>query len=132
MKQKTKLFLITLAFFAAFAFWAKAAIVTCGGPSQPECQIIDIVYTVQRIINFLLAWAWLVTIFFILWSGWDMINSGGNQEAVTKAKAGLTQAIIGFFLVMASYLLINLIVGILTGSGDPRAGALGNILDFLR
>jgi hypothetical protein len=53
-----------------------------------------------------------------------MISAGGNEEEITKAKGTLSNAIIGFFLIMAAFVLINWIVSLLSGDGVPRIGAL--------
>lgn len=118
--------------FFAVGITRAAGLVNCGGTGQTDCQIQDLVLLIQRIINFLLAWAWLVSVFLILWASWEMINAGGNQEGITKGKEGLKHAIIGFMLIMASYLLVNMVVSLLTGDGSPQVGGLEKILDFIR
>ncbi|OGE82387.1 MAG: hypothetical protein A3B10_02830 [Candidatus Doudnabacteria bacterium RIFCSPLOWO2_01_FULL_44_21] len=137
--MKPKIKIILASFFLAVlltANFASAQLITCGGrnpdgSAQTGCQLVDMVFTVERIINYLLAWAWLVSIFFILWAGWEMMNSGGNQERITVGKDTFKHAIIGFFLIMSAYLLVNVIVGLLT-STNPGAGALDNILKNIR
>jgi ABC-type phosphate transport system permease subunit len=85
--------------------------------------LVDLVYTVVNIINFLLAWAWLVCIFFITYSGFQMATSHANEEQLSSAKKGLDNAITGFFLIMVAYLLIEWAVGTLAGPKAPGAGA---------
>lgn len=113
-----------------------AAVVTCGKTvdNPKECTLVDLVYTVVNIINYLLAWAWLVAIFFIVYSGYGMATSAGNEEKLTTAKAGLDNAITGFFLIMVSYLLINWAVGVLAGPNAPGAGQgfLQKLIDTLK
>lgn len=102
-----------------FALPAAAAIVNCGGydanraPQNP-CGLGDLVQTVVNIINFLLAWAWIISMFFILWAAYTMIGSGGNEEEITKGKETFKHAILGFFLIMAAFLLINWVIAVLT------------------
>jgi hypothetical protein len=126
-----------------FANFASAALVTCGGPTTPECKITDIILLIVRIINFLLEWAWLISLFMILWSAFTLLGSSGNEEAVTAGKDTLKQAIIGFFLIMIAYLLINWLVSALTGNceavrgpDDPPCEAVGgafqNVFKWLR
>jgi hypothetical protein len=126
-------FLLAILFFANVS---QAALVTCGGHNddgtvQPACTIPDLIKTVLNIINFLLSWAWLVAVIFIVWAGWGMIGAGGNEEEVTKAKATLSNAIIGFFIIMASFVLVNWAVSLLTGNGIPRAGTLIQLFNLL-
>ena len=73
------------------ANFASAALVTCGGyteagEKQTACTVKDILFTIERIINFLLAWAWLVSIAFILWGAYNMVTSAGNEEAIADGK----------------------------------------------
>src|SRR5690606_10141431 len=127
MTPKTKkiIFVSVLAAFLLVGNFADAAIVNCGGTSnhQNDCTIRDLINTVVAITNLLLSWAWLVSMLFIIWGGWQMVNSGGNQEQIAAGKTIFSQAIIGFFIIMISFVLINVVVGILTGDGQPRAGA---------
>jgi len=128
----------------SFTNFAAAAIITCGQasaveplPQNPtpeqtaayhaaiaanECKLSDLILTIERIINFLLSWAWIICIFYIMWAGYNMIAAGGNSEALQDAKTQLRNAIVGFFLIMAAYLIINWIVAIFsTGQAGPGA-----------
>ncbi len=130
LKQNHRIILASVMLaFLLFANVSSAAIVNCGGRDangnpQADCTIGNLFQTIFRIINFLLSWAWLVATLVIVWAGWEMVNAGGNEEMVSKAKTSLTHGIIGFFLIMAAFVLINFVVSILTGSGVPRAGTL--------
>ncbi|MBX4191747.1 MAG: hypothetical protein KW804_03035 [Candidatus Doudnabacteria bacterium] len=126
----------------AVAQKSQEGLVSCGRndslPANPtvqqrkekQCKLSDLIYLLARIINFLLAWAWLISIFYIMWAGYNMITAAGNAEGIATAKTTFSHAIIGFFLIMGSYLLINWIVSLLTGDSTPRAGSLKNILDL--
>jgi hypothetical protein len=98
-----------------FATAQNTGLIQCGNHGEPTCTIRDLISTIKRLINFLLSWAWLVAVVFIAWSAWEMINAGGNPQALAKAKTGLSNAIIGFFLVLASFLLLNMIIFFMTG-----------------
>lgn len=108
--------------------WAQGGfqIVKCGTTANPtECTIPDLKMTVVRIVNYLLAWAWLVALLFILWAAWNMVISGGDSEKITAARSTLNNAIAGFFLVTIAFILLNFIVFMLTGK------PLREIIDFL-
>jgi amino acid transporter len=140
MKQKSKIsFLvntIVIVFFLLISIQpAQAALVKCGGynmdgTAQPPCKLADVAISIQYIINFLLSGAWLVAIFFIMWAGWGFVNAAGNQEKISEAKKTFSNAVIGFFLVMAVYLLLNAIIFVLTGV-DVK-DLLKNYLDIVR
>jgi hypothetical protein len=129
--MKLKVFLVCLLLGLTVANFASAQLVNCGGQGQTECQIIDLVHLIERIINFLLAWAWLVSLFYIMWAAYNMLGSGGNTEKLEGAKSTLSHAIIGFFLIMAAYLLINWVVSLLTGNAEPRGGSFDVIRSLL-
>ncbi len=119
MKSKIKLILLaTLLGVFLYVNYAHAQLVTCGGPGQSPCQIRDIIYLINRIINFLLSWAWLIALFMILWSAFTLGGADGNEETITVGKETLKKAIIGFFLIMISYVLINWIVSALVGRSE--------------
>jgi hypothetical protein len=69
---------------------------------------------------------------FMLWGGWGMIGSAGNQEAVTSAKATFSSAIIGFFLVIAAFLLVNFMITLISGGDLKLGGSLRGALDILK
>src|SRR5258708_208318 len=136
MRFKAKIFVVCLLLGLTFANLAAAALVNCGGynpdgTAQTACEIKDLVFLIERIINFLLAWAWLVSIFYVMWAGYNMIFSGGNSEAIISAKTIFRNAIIGFFIIMGSYLLINWVVSLLTGDSTPRPGSFDIIRSLL-
>ena len=96
-----------------------------------ECTITDFLQMVLNIINFLLSWAWLVATLMIVWAGWGMVNAGGNEEEVSKAKTTLSNAIIGFFLIMVSFVLLNFVVSLVTGEGTFTTQKLLEAFDII-
>ena len=152
IRPKAKILVVCLLLGLTFASVSYAALVNCGRASQlpanfnslsqvektaalkaNQCKPSDLIFLIERIINFLLAWAWLVAIFYVMWAGYNMITAGGNSEAIDSAKTTFRNAIIGFFLIMGAYLLINWLVGLLVGVSDsrPEQGAFGIIRNLL-
>ncbi len=93
-----------------------AAIVNCGlsGTTTP-CTLPHLVELVARLINTLIGLSWLVAVFFVFWSGYNMATAYGNQEKLTTAKSSFKDAIIGFFLIMVAFLLVNFVAVVLGG-----------------
>jgi hypothetical protein len=146
MTNKFRIFIASLVLGLSVFSFASAqsqGLVTCNRndnlPANPtveqrkdnQCKLTDLIYLIERIINFLLAWAWLISIFYVMWAGYNMLGSGGNAEAITSAKTTFSHAIIGFFLIMAAYLLINWVVSLLTGDSTPREGAFEIIRNLI-
>ena len=116
-----KLFVAAVIVMLLVAPIASAALVNCDGSTvnretlETTCSIKSLIALVIRIINQLLSWSGLVAILFVMWAGWSMINAGGDSEQVEGAKTTLTNAIVGFFLILVAMLLVNTVVFMLTG-----------------
>jgi hypothetical protein len=118
MKLKLKAVFLVSLYLLALAHFSSAQLVTCGHSSAAgtnECQLQDLVITLIKIINTLMGLSWLVAVFFVFWGGWGMVNSAGNPEKLKEGKSTFTNAIIGFFLIMVSFLLVNFVVSAFTG-----------------
>ncbi len=63
----------------------------------------------QNVINAALMFAGIIALFFIIWSGIQLIRSGGDQKQVQGARNTLTYAIIGLVLIFLSFFIINFI-----------------------
>ena len=103
----------------------QAGLVQCGNTGQVDCKIGDLVLVVLRLINLLFFLASFVAMIFIVWAAWSMITAGGNEEKITKAKTVFSEAIVGFFLVMVAFVLVDAFSVILSGF------TLKQLLDFL-
>ena len=122
MKTKIAVFSIIGLLVANFA--SAIALVNCKGTVASPCDIPKLLETIRLVINFLLSWAWLISILFIVYSGIRMVLAGGNEERLSTAKTSLNHAIVGFVIILVSFILINTVIGILTGGG--------NIIDAFR
>jgi hypothetical protein len=69
---------------------------------------------VQGIINFFLIVALLVAFFWLVLGGIRWITSGGDKNNVQVAREQVTQAIIGLVIVLAAWLILN-VIGTLFG-----------------
>lgn len=136
MKPKIKIIFISfLLTFLLFANLTSAALVNCGGYNpdrtpQAPCTIGNLIGTIQLVINFLLSWAWLISILLIVISGFRMVFSAGNEERVSQARTSLSQAILGFIIILISFVMLNLVIGLLTGNFDFNA--LKNTFDLVQ
>jgi len=65
----------------------------------------------------------------IIIAGGQMVLSGGNEEALTSGKNGLTNAILGLVIVIISFLVINTLVTFLVPGGE---GILRDPLQFIK
>ncbi len=77
-----------------------------GANGQP---IENLGQLVSRILTFLLPLAGVILLFVFIWGGYDYMMSQGNPEKVKSAQAKITTGVIGFALLIFSYLLVRLI-----------------------
>lgn len=118
-KQKiifTSLVIIfTIAAFSPLVVNA-AGLVPCGGyntDSTRPCNVLDIFILVAKLTNFLIGISGVYAAYVIINNSFWMIMSMGNEEAITKTKEGMTNAVIGFVLVLMAYMLVNTVVNVL-------------------
>jgi hypothetical protein len=93
-------------------------LVPCGGYKDDGtlehiCTVNDAFYLAARVTNWLIMLAGLYAVVRIIYAGAMLTFSQGNQESVTKYQGALTNAIIGFVLVMTSFLIVNTVVNTL-------------------
>ena len=68
---------------------------------------------IGNIINLIYGVAAIVCIFMILFAGFQWITSGGDKEAVAKARGRITWAIIGITVLALSAVILHILGGIL-------------------
>lgn len=78
-------------------------------------------FTIGAIINtllpFLYGFAAIILLFVLLWGGYDFILSRGEAEKINTARMKITAGIIGYVLLVISFLLVRILAYIfgLTG-----------------
>lgn len=73
---------------------------------------------ISNLIPYLFAAAGFLLTIYLVWGGLDFMFSMGDPKKISAARGKITQALIGFFVVFVSFLLIQLI------------GTIFNIPDF--
>lgn len=97
----------------------------CNPLEFDQYSATDIVSFASKILLIVSGFASLLPIVAVTYSGFTMVISQGNQEAVTKAKTSLTWAVMGFVISILSYVIIYGTINILgatnlgTGGLDP-------------
>lgn len=107
--NKLRSFLI-FSFIYLFSFQITSAI--CDSNSTALCNPTGagtIQIFIENIFTFLGAIIGVITISMVVYSGFRMIISQGNEEAVTKAKASLQWSLTGFVLVIMAFAIISAI-----------------------
>jgi len=91
----------------------KKGLVPCEGFNCTLCSIFQLI---KNIIDWLVGFILAISVGFIVWAGIQMMFSGGDSGAVTKARETATTAIYGVAIALSGWLIIGTLLGILTGS----------------
>jgi len=73
-------------------------------------NLSDTTRIMTTLVNYLNGFIGLITVLLIIYAGWLTLSSAGDEEKVKKAKSIVKYAIIGIFLLVASYTLFNFFV----------------------
>ncbi len=77
--------------------------------SSNVCHLSDIFRLIARVTNALIDFAGVYAVALIVYHGAKMVVLANSPETAAKEKTGLTSAIWGLMLVMASFLIVNII-----------------------
>lgn len=73
---------------------------------------------VTSIINYLLLFLGLLLLVIIIYAGFLIINSNGDDEALTKGRTIIMYALVGVIIIVLSYTIVNFITDAANGGGD--------------
>ncbi len=102
------------AFFIFFLFAVTpmniyaAGLVPCGGPGEADCQSCHVVQLAQSGIDRLVGVLTIIVILILIVSGIRLVTSAGDASAVSASKKMITNALIGYVIVLVGWLLIDL------------------------
>ena len=88
-----------------------AQVVNVGGNEikGPLVGINTLADVVNRLITFIVPVGGVILLLVLIWGGYDYMMSGGAPDKIKSAQAKLTTAIIGFILLITSYILVKVI-----------------------
>jgi hypothetical protein len=119
-KQKIILIIFSLGLFFSVTAPLKvqaAGLVPCGGyntDATRPCTVLDAFVLVAKITNFLIGISGIYAVYVIINNSFGLVvYSMGNEEAITKNKEGITNAIVGMVLVLMAYMIVNTVVNVL-------------------
>jgi len=94
-------------FLAVVGTAEAAGLVPCGGPGQATCQACHITELINNVVAWLFVVLSVLAAIMIAIAGFGLVTSGGNAAAMGKAKATLTNIIIGFIILMGGWILVD-------------------------
>jgi len=84
-----------------------AGLVPCGGAGEPACQACYVVELMNNVLDWLIGILSVVFAIIVVTAGFNLVTSTGSTSAKEKAKSMVTNAIVGFVIVLAAWLLID-------------------------
>lgn len=96
-----------------FAIPAFAADTVIGISPPPQAISGDVSMILNNILKIIFAIAALLVLFFLIIGAFQWIVSGGDKDAVGKARSRITHALIGLAILALSFVIITLIGNIL-------------------
>lgn len=85
----------------------ESGLVPCGNSVDNPCTIAHLFRGFIVLTNYLISLAGIVAVISIVYAGFRMVTSQGNETERGAAKKRLANAIIGMVLVFAAFLLVN-------------------------
>lgn len=83
----------------------------------PLVGIESLTDVVTVITTFLYPFAGVILLLILIWGGYDFLASGGDPEKVKSGQGKITAGVIGFALLMLSFLLAK-VIGFIFGIGE--------------
>jgi hypothetical protein len=116
------LFLLTVFLFSGLLpVPVIAALVPCGGPGQPACQLCHLFVLIDNIIGYVFTYIIPpIALFMIVAGGIYMIAAAGDPEKVNKAKKIITASVIGLAVIFLALVFLYTfldVIGIATWTG---------------
>lgn len=85
-----------------------------GTPGNAVCGLCDFIEMGLRIFRWILGLVGGLSLLLFVWHGFGWLTSMGDSEKVKKTKDALVHTVIGIMIILASWLIVNLVVVILT------------------
>src|SRR5690606_10294241 len=98
-------------------------LVPCGYPGNP-CTTAHLASFANRLIDELIKYLSVLAIIVMVYAGFRLVVSAGDEGEWTKAKNLFTNVVIGIVLVLAAWLIVDTIMWALTGDGLEFWGRL--------
>lgn len=93
------------------------------GCQNPEsCGTCEFVELINNVVRFLILIASFIATLLIIYGGFKLVTSGGNVSAKQSAKSIVVNTLIGYVIILAAFLIVNTILGLLLPGGSPALG----------
>jgi hypothetical protein len=120
MKYLSVLALLTVGlFFPTFSSAQGLVPVQCAGPDAAvACGTCEFVDLINNVIQFIITFSTILATIVIIYAGFRLVTSAGDVSAKEVAKRIVVNVLIGYVLILAAFLIVNTILGVLVSDGD--------------
>ncbi len=87
-----------------------AGFIPCGGPDQEPCQACHMIDLTNNVISWLVLVLGTIAAIMIVFAGFKLVTSNGNQRAMEEAKEIMSNMVIGFVIVLAGWMLVDTVL----------------------
>ena len=98
-----------------------AAFVTCDGTTDNPCHFDDLIGTINSIINWIISIAGVIFTISCIYGGFLYMTSGENPGNKGKAKSIMYSTLIGFVVILVSWLIVYTILNTLVDPGQKSS-----------
>ncbi|MCB9818628.1 TrbC/VirB2 family protein [Candidatus Nomurabacteria bacterium] len=116
-------FILALMFLPALVMAQDSGLIPCGYGDNP-CDTSDVANFVNGLISFLIQMLGIIAVIVMVYAGFMLVTSGGDEGQWTKAKSLFTNVVIGIVIILAAWLIVDTIMKTLTGDGLDVWGRL--------
>jgi|GEM_PF-987458 len=110
-------FLLQIPFFAY-----GAGLVPCGGTGEPACQTCHALSLINSVNSWLVGILSIAAAIMFVIAGFKIVTAQGNPSTIKSAKDMIVNVAIGFTIILAAWLLIDLLMRTLM---DDSSGQIG-------
>jgi hypothetical protein len=126
----TFLVMAVLGSVMALGFAQPASAEDCNTDEDPFCLEISAPEGVEQrddfnlrqaiidIINYVLTFLGIIAVAIVIWAGFLLLTSAGNEEQVSSAKSTIIYALIGIVVILISWVLVQFVVQIFNDAGE--------------
>jgi hypothetical protein len=107
---------------------ALAELAQCTGP---DCGTCNIMYMANGLIKWLIGILFLVFAVLLMRAGINLVISGGNSSALQGAKDSFVNALVGFIIILAAWLIVDTLMRALIGSPGKEGFLKGEKTGYL-
>ncbi len=107
-------------FFVPSAFAGDLGLAQLSGCTGLDCSACNVVSMANGLITWLIGILFVIFALLLAIAGVKLVTSGGNHHALDEAKSSFINAIVGFMIILAAWLIVDTIMRALVGTdGNP-------------